>query len=134
MDIEFEDKLINNNLINNENYNDSNEYDLNSEKYQKKLKEIADRDENALYTTNSAYGSKSNSLPKIKIKDTTKIDNNGGYHDLREEFEIEFQNDFEQEMTKLEFKENDSQTETDIKLITLEVYNDILNKRTKRKR
>lgn len=45
-----------------------------------------------------------------------------GYNAKRQEFEVEYDNDAEQLLADMEFKENDSEAERELKLRILRIY------------
>lgn len=57
-----------------------------------------------------------------------------GYWPKREDFDIEYLNDAELEIAEIEFQDDNTQTEKDLKLNMLKVYNSELDEREKRKR
>lgn len=57
-----------------------------------------------------------------------------GYMPLREEFDIEYDNDFELYLAEMEFNEEDTEEEIKTKNVILEIYNKALLEREKRKK
>ncbi|KAI8902897.1 hypothetical protein BC833DRAFT_645047 [Globomyces pollinis-pini] len=57
-----------------------------------------------------------------------------GFMPGRKEFEQDFENDAEQIVKDIEFTEDDTKEETDLKCAVLDIYNSVLDKRTKRKK
>ncbi|XP_065033498.1 transcriptional adapter ADA2-like isoform X2 [Musa acuminata AAA Group] len=56
-----------------------------------------------------------------------------GYNPKRQEFDPEYDNDAEQSLADMEFKENDSETERELKLRVLRIYLSRLDERKRRK-
>ncbi|KNA18679.1 hypothetical protein SOVF_068490 [Spinacia oleracea] len=56
-----------------------------------------------------------------------------GYNSKREEFEVEYDNDAEQLLADMEFKETDTEAEHELKLRVLRIYNRRLDERKRRK-
>ncbi|XP_074557947.1 transcriptional adapter ADA2-like isoform X1 [Curcuma longa] len=56
-----------------------------------------------------------------------------GYNQKRQEFDPEYDNDAEQALADMEFKENDSETERELKLRVLRIYLSRLDERKRRK-
>lgn len=67
-------------------------------------------------------------------KNITSVEEIVGYWPRREEFDIEFLNEAELEIAELEFLDEDTPEEHELKLNVLKVYNMQLNEREKRKR
>jgi len=57
-----------------------------------------------------------------------------GYWAKREDFDIEYLNDAELEIAEIEFQDDNTQTEKDLKLNMLKVYNAELEERERRKK
>lgn len=81
---------------------------------------------------------RSRSLTKNRYKKENKTlisnDEISGYWPKREEFDVEFFNDAELDIGELEFFEDDTQEDIDLKLSVLQIYNMQLNEREERKR
>lgn len=57
-----------------------------------------------------------------------------GYAEKREEFEMEYENDAEAVLAEMEFREDDTPREKELKLKVIEIYNSKLNARLERKK
>lgn len=99
-------------------------------KHQGKIPELAANKENK--------NNRSRSLAKNRNKkDQTTITSAAeilGYWPKREEFDVEFLNDAELEIAELEFVEDDTEKDINLKLNVLKVYNAQLEEREKRKK
>ncbi len=73
---------------------------------------------------------------RYKKENKTLITNDeiSGYWPRREEFDVEFFNDAELDIAELEFLDDDTQEDIDLKLSVLQIYNMQLNEREERKR
>ncbi|KAK7245973.1 hypothetical protein RIF29_40829 [Crotalaria pallida] len=57
----------------------------------------------------------------------------GGYNEKRQEFDIEYDNDAEELLTEMEFKDTDTEEERELKLRVLHIYGKRLDERNRRK-
>ncbi|XP_027343936.1 transcriptional adapter ADA2-like isoform X2 [Abrus precatorius] len=71
--------------------------------------------------------------PKISGEDRPSMTELSGYSFKREEFEIEYDNDAEQVLADMEFKDTDTETEREMKLHVLHIYSKRLDERKRRK-
>ena len=89
-------------------------------------------------TNKEIKNNRSRSLAKNRNKkDQTTVTSASeiiGYWPKREEFDIEFLNDAELEIAELEFLDDDTETDRNLKLNVLKVYNAQLEEREKRKK
>lgn len=60
--------------------------------------------------------------PKLSGGDRPSVMELSGYNSKREEFEIEYDNDAEQVLADMEFKETDTESERLLKLQVLQIY------------
>lgn len=139
-------------IIKNAPYNDEYQYEFDEEldkknkKKENSLKEhiIHNQGKVPEFTTNSNGGhvlNRSRSL--IKNRNKKKNDQNAmvtsaseilGYWPKREEFDIEYLNDAELELSELEFNDDDTEEEFKAKMKILQIYNSQLDERVKRKK
>ncbi|KAH9318338.1 hypothetical protein KI387_020107, partial [Taxus chinensis] len=80
--------------------------------------------------TNRSIGGKK---PKPSGEDCQPLLELSGYNPKRQEFEPEYDNDAELPLAEMEFKDNDSETDRELKLRMLHIYNSRLNERERRK-
>ncbi|KAJ7964702.1 Transcriptional adapter [Quillaja saponaria] len=71
--------------------------------------------------------------PKISGDDGPSMTELSGYNFKRQEFEIEYDNDAEQVLADMEFKDTDTDAERELKLRVLHIYNKRLDERKRRK-
>ncbi|KAK7304853.1 hypothetical protein VNO77_42744 [Canavalia gladiata] len=71
--------------------------------------------------------------PKLSGEDRPSMTDLSGYSFKREEFEIEYDNDAEQVLADMEFKDTDTDTEHEMKLHVLHIYSKRLDERKRRK-
>lgn len=60
--------------------------------------------------------------PKLFGEDRASITELSGYNSKRDEFEIEYDNDAEQVLADMEFKDTDTESEHEAKLHVLRIY------------
>lgn len=72
--------------------------------------------------------------PKPKAAKPPSIAEQVGYAEKREEFEVEYENDAEALLADMEFKEDDTKWEKELKLKVVEIYNSKLDARLERKK
>ncbi|GLJ49285.1 hypothetical protein SUGI_1041620 [Cryptomeria japonica] len=82
------------------------------------------------YLTNRSIGGKK---PKPSGEDCQPLLELSGYNPKRQEFEPEYDNDAELPLAEMEFKENDSETDRELKLRMLHIYYSRLDERKRRK-
>ncbi len=113
---------------------------INNEKDAKKIEEIIKHQGKIpeLAANKDNKNNRSRSLAKNRNKkDQTTITSAAeilGYWPKREEFDVEFLNDAELEIAELEFVEDDTEKDINLKLNVLKVYNAQLEEREKRKK
>ncbi|KAJ3269214.1 Transcriptional adapter ada2 [Borealophlyctis nickersoniae] len=75
-------------------------------------------------------------LPKVPVPPASHPTNHeiAGYMPGRQEFEVEFDNEFESIIAEISFGEEDTPEDTELKLSILSVYNDVLDRRRERKK
>lgn len=61
--------------------------------------------------------------PRSSVDEGPSMTELSGYNSKREEFEIEYDNDAEQMVADMEFKETDTNAERELKLRVLRIYN-----------
>lgn len=120
---------------------DKNKDSENQEKYQNILAEIKHK-QGVIQESNNKDG-RFNSSRSI-IKNRNRKDQNAninttaneivGYWPKREDFDIEYLNDAELEIAEIEFQDDITQSEKDLKLNMLRVYNNELLERERRKK
>ncbi|XP_027932093.1 transcriptional adapter ADA2b-like isoform X2 [Vigna unguiculata] len=71
--------------------------------------------------------------PKLSGEDMLSITELSGYSFKREEFDVEYDNDAEQVLADMEFKNTDTEAEHQMKLHVLHIYSKRLNERKRRK-
>ncbi|KAI4305648.1 hypothetical protein L6164_029003 [Bauhinia variegata] len=71
--------------------------------------------------------------PKLFGEDGPSMTELSGYNFKREEFEIEYDNDAEQILADMEFKDTDTEAECELKLQVLRIYSKRLDERKRRK-
>ncbi|KAI9075981.1 hypothetical protein K1719_042053 [Acacia pycnantha] len=71
--------------------------------------------------------------PKLSGEDGPSVMELSGYNFKREEFEIEYDNDAEQVLADMEFKDTDTESERLLKLQVLQIYSKRLDERKRRK-
>ncbi|XP_019438740.1 PREDICTED: transcriptional adapter ADA2b-like isoform X2 [Lupinus angustifolius] len=71
--------------------------------------------------------------PKLSAEDRPSMTELSGYNFKREEFDIEYDNDAEQTLAEMEFKDTDTDSEREVKLQVLRIYLKRLNERKRRK-
>ncbi|CAN4110175.1 unnamed protein product [Withania somnifera] len=71
--------------------------------------------------------------PRTSVDEGPSMTELSGYNAKREEFEIEYDNDAEQMLADMEFKETDSNAERELKLRILRIYFKRLDERKRRK-
>ncbi|CAN4084512.1 unnamed protein product [Withania somnifera] len=71
--------------------------------------------------------------PRTSVDEGPSMTELSGYNSKREEFEIEYDNDAEQMLADMEFKETDSNAERELKLRVLCIYSKRLDERKRRK-
>ncbi|KAJ8568604.1 hypothetical protein K7X08_028137 [Anisodus acutangulus] len=71
--------------------------------------------------------------PRTSVDEGPSMTELSGYNSKREEFEIEYDNDAEQMLADMEFKETDSNAERELKLRVLRIYSKRLDERKRRK-
>uniref|UniRef100_A0A1D1XW14 Transcriptional adapter n=2 Tax=Anthurium amnicola TaxID=1678845 RepID=A0A1D1XW14_9ARAE len=71
--------------------------------------------------------------PKYSGEDGPSITELSGYNPKRQEFDPEYDNDAELSLSEMEFKETDSETDRELKLRVLRIYNSRLDERKRRK-
>ncbi|QCD79213.1 transcriptional adapter 2-alpha [Vigna unguiculata] len=71
--------------------------------------------------------------PKLSGEDRLSITELSGYSFKREEFDVEYDNDAEQVLADMEFKNTDTEAEHQMKLHVLHIYSKRLNERKRRK-
>ncbi|XP_021718307.1 transcriptional adapter ADA2-like [Chenopodium quinoa] len=71
--------------------------------------------------------------PKASADEGPPVTDLCGYNPKREEFEVEYDNDAEQLLADMEFKDTDTEAERDLKLKVLRIYNRRLDERKRRK-
>ncbi|XP_059282326.1 transcriptional adapter ADA2-like isoform X2 [Lycium ferocissimum] len=71
--------------------------------------------------------------PRTSVDEGPSMTELSGYNTKREEFEIEYDNDAEQMLADMEFKETDSNAERELKLRVLRIYSKRLDERKRRK-
>lgn len=111
----------------------------NLEKEQKEIKKLSQTaGKIPEFISNKDSKNRSRSLAKNRNrKDQTTITSASevlGYWPKREEFDIEYLNDAELEIAELEFLDDDTPDEKELKMNVLKVYNAQLDEREKRKR
>lgn len=139
-------------IIQNAPYNDEYEYEFDDDLDRKNRKKESVLKEHIIHNqgkipefTTSANGThvlnRSRSL--IKNRHKKKNDENAmmtsaseilGYWPKREEFDIEYLNDAELELSELEFHDDDTEEERNAKMKILQIYNRELDERAKRKK
>lgn len=80
--------------------------------------------------TNRSIGGKK---PKASGEDDSPLLEQSGYNPKRQEFDPEYDNDAELPLAEMEFKDNDSETDHELKLRMLRIYLSRLNERKRRK-
>ncbi|KAK9691247.1 hypothetical protein RND81_09G185000 [Saponaria officinalis] len=70
---------------------------------------------------------------KPKMDEGPSVTDLSGYNPKRQEFEIEYDNDAEQLLADMEFKDTDTEAEYQLKLKVLKIYNRRLDERKRRK-
>ncbi|KAL9243974.1 hypothetical protein vseg_017800 [Gypsophila vaccaria] len=70
---------------------------------------------------------------KPKMDEGPSVTDVSGYNPKRQEFEIEYDNDAEQLLADMEFKDTDTEAEHQLKLKVLKIYNRRLDERKRRK-
>jgi len=113
---------------------------LNEEKEKRKIEEIS-KNQGKIPELNSNKDNKHNRSRSL-AKNRNKKDQNTitsaseilGYWPKREEFDIEFLNDAELEIAELEFLDDDTENDRNLKLNVLKIYNAQIEEREKRKK
>ncbi|MED6159748.1 hypothetical protein PIB30_045142 [Stylosanthes scabra] len=82
------------------------------------------------YQSDRSIGEKK---PKLSGKVKPSVTELSGYSFKREEFEIEYDNDAEQVLADMEFKDTDTEAEREMKLQVLRIYSRRLDERKRRK-
>ena len=130
------DKLINKNINNNNSPNILIQNKNEENKYINKIKQ------NIGYIPFSENNKQNRSLSKNNIKkdeqDKTKPVNQNiydilGYWEKRKDYDIEYKNEAEIQMSEIEFRENDNPENVNINYKNLKNYNNILDEREERK-
>lgn len=80
--------------------------------------------------TNRSIGGKK---PKASGEDDSPLLEQSGYNPKRQEFDPEYDNDAELPLAEMEFKDNDSETDHELKLRMLRIYLSRLEERKRRK-
>lgn len=112
----------------------------NEDKEMKKIEEISKNQGKIpeLIPNKDNKNNRSRVVAKIRNKkDQTTVTSASeilGYWPKREEFDIEFLNDAELEIAELEFLDDDTESERNLKLNVLKIYNAQLEEREKRKK
>ena len=137
-----DDKIININVKNNsQNKNKNNNNILNQNKNEEN-KYINKIQENIGYIPFSENNKQNRSLSKNNIKkddqDKNKPSNQNsydilGYWEKRKDYDIEFKNEAEIQMSEIEFRENDNPENIEINYKNLKNYNNVLDEREERK-
>ncbi|KAH9615666.1 hypothetical protein KSS87_017182 [Heliosperma pusillum] len=70
---------------------------------------------------------------KPKMDDGPCVTDVSGYNPKRQEFEVEYDNDAEQLLAEMEFKDTDTEAECQLKLNVIKIYNRRLDERKRRK-
>ncbi|KAL8150968.1 hypothetical protein V2J09_020776 [Rumex salicifolius] len=105
----------------------------------KGLKTTLAKDSNAVDSKNDVDGSKvedrsiGEKKPRTSGDDGTSLLELSGYNPKRQEFEVEYDNDAEQLLSDMEFKETDTEAERELKLRVLRIYWRRLEERKRRK-
>lgn len=137
-----DDKIININVKNNsQNKNKNNNNILNQNKNEEN-KYINKIQENIGYIPFSENNKQNRSLSKNNFKkddqDKNKPSNQNsydilGYWEKRKDYDIEFKNEAEIQMSEIEFRENDNPENIEINYKNLKNYNNVLDEREERK-
>ncbi|GFP84885.1 transcriptional adapter ada2, partial [Phtheirospermum japonicum] len=71
--------------------------------------------------------------PRVTVDEGVSVKELSGYNSKRQEFEVEYDNDAEQLLADMEFKETDTDAERELKLRVLRIYSKRLDERKRRK-
>ncbi|KAK3022473.1 hypothetical protein RJ639_046348 [Escallonia herrerae] len=89
--------------------------------------------EGRIMVSDSANRSIGEKKPKISADEGPSLTELSGYNSKRQEFEIEYDNDAEQLLADMEFKDTDTNIERELKLRVLRIYSKRLDERKRRK-
>jgi len=94
------------------------------------IKDGSDRVKHEDFHGNRSIGGKK---PKYIVDEGPSLTELSGYNPKRQEFDPEYDNDAEQLLADMEFKETDSEIERNVKLRVLQIYASRLDERKRRK-
>ncbi|KAK3033980.1 hypothetical protein RJ639_033265 [Escallonia herrerae] len=89
--------------------------------------------EDRIMISDSANRSIGEKKPKISADEGPSLTELSGYNSKRQEFEIEYDNDAEQLLADMEFKDTDTDIERELKIRVLRIYSKRLDERKRRK-